>query len=385
MHSFDPYLLIPAGTGEEAESTIRFFRRHQPQATNFPCSYQKDFLPFRIRNVQGQPSDSKALFLQTICPAINILSVYNAYERMITRNLTSVILFFLQALFCNGHSHAQAPAGVQSYLETIDIRTGKRTVVYSTAGLLESPNWSKDGRYLLYNKQGRLYRYWLSDRITDELPFDSSLPANNDHGFSPDGSQLAISAGDGSSHIYTASAEGGPLRQLTGQSPSYWHGWSPDGKTLAFAGQRNGDFDIYTIPADGGPEKRLTREKGLDDGPDYSPDGQYIYFNSYRTGRMQIWRMKADGSDPEQLTDDRYANWFPHPSPNGNQVVFLSFTEDQQQEHPFGRNVQLRLLDIVSQTVRDLTPVFFGGQGTINVPSWSPDGRRLAFVSYRIP
>nr|WP_295866823.1 hypothetical protein [uncultured Chitinophaga sp.] len=304
---------------------------------------------------------------------------------MITRTLASVISLFLQAFLCTGYSHAQAPAGVHSYLETIDIRTGKRTIVYSAAGLLESPNWSKDGRYLLYNKNGRLYRYWLSDRITDELPFDSTLQANNDHGFSPDGSLLAISSGDGGSRIYTAPAEGGPLRQLTSQSPSYWHGWSPDGKTLAFVGQRHGDFDIYTIPADGGPEKRLTREKGLDDGPDYSPDGQHIYFNSYRTGRMQIWRMKADGSEPEQLTDDRYANWFPHPSPNGQQVVFLSFMEDQQQEHPFGRNVQLRLLDIVSQTVRDLTPVFFGGQGTINVPSWSPDGRRLAFVSYRIP
>jgi Tol biopolymer transport system component len=147
-------------------------------------------------------------------------------------------------------------------------------------------------------------------------------------------------------------------------------------------GRRDGEFDIYTIPASGGEEKRITTCKGLDDGPDYSPDGAFIYYNSFCSGRMQIWRMRPDGSGAEQLTSDAYANWFPHPSPDGRWVVFMAFLEDQGQDHPFGRQVKLRLMDVRDRSVRDLTPPFFGGQGTINVPSWSPDSRKVAFVSF---
>ncbi len=127
------------------------------------------------------------------------------------------------------------------------------------------------------------------------------------------------------SYIYTGSINGGPLKKITDQSLSYWHGWSPDGQTLAFVGRRNDDFDIYTISVNGGQEIQLTTEKGLDDGPDYSPDGRYIYYNSFRSGSMQIWRMDADGKNPVQLTNDQYANWFPHPSPDGKYLVILNF------------------------------------------------------------
>ncbi|CAL1518796.1 hypothetical protein [Chitinophaga sp. MM2321] len=307
-------------------------------------------------------------------------------------------LLTLSVSICTGilsmSTYAQAPHKISSFLETIHVITGERTVVYSDSTHFEAPNWSKDGKYLLINKKGKLHKVWLHNGRMEEMPFPPGLAANNDHGISPDGHMLAISSGvveaddplrhTGSSVIYTASVNGGELKRLTQQSPSYWHGWSPDGHTLAFVGKRNGDFDIYTIPVTGGDEKQLTSAKGLDDGPDYSPDGKYIYFNSYRTGRMQIWRMDADGQHPVQLTNDQYANWFPHPSPDGKQVVFLSFIDDQGEDHPFGKNVQLRILDVATQAISDLTPVFFGGQGTINVPSWSPDGKQVAFVSYRL-
>lgn len=153
---------------------------------------------------------------------------------------------------------------------------------------------------------------------------------------------------------------------------------------MAYCAERNGNYDIYTIGVDGGTEKRLTSTEGLDDGPDYSPDGKYIYFNSYRTGHMQIWRMLADGSNPEQLTFDENSNWFAHPSPDNKSIVYIAYTSDEKQAHLFGKQVKLRLMDTKTKAIKDLTPVFFGGQGTINVPSWSPDSQKIAFVSYAV-
>ena len=182
--------------------------------------------------------------------------------------------------------------------------------------------------------------------------------------------------------IYTLPVAGGTPKLVTPNGPSYWHGWSPDGKTLAYCAERDGEFDIYTIPADGGAETRLTTAKGLDDGPEYSPDGKHIYFNSDRTGRMQIWRMKADGTEQEQVTDDEFNNWFPHPSPDGRQLVFLSYEKDVK-GHPANKDVTLRMMTLGTKKI-DVLGRFLGGQGTVNVPCWSPDGRRIAFVTYQL-
>ena len=211
------------------------------------------------------------------------------------------------------------------------------------------------------------------------------LRCNNDHGISPDSTELAISdnsQGDHHSLVYIVPVGGGTPRRITEKSPSYWHGWSPDGKTLAFVGQRDEEFDIYTIPATGGQETRLTTAKGLDDGPEYSPDGKYIYFNSERTGHMQIWRMKVDGSEQEQVVSDDLNNWFPHISPDGQWMVFLTYGADVK-GHPENKDVMLRLMSLVDNKITVLAKLF-GGQGTINVPSWSPDGKQLAFVSYML-
>lgn len=267
-------------------------------------------------------------------------------------------------------------------LETIAIASRDRRVVLSLTNHLEAPNWSPDGRHFVYNSGGRLFRLPVGGGEAQPIETGFANRCNNDHGFSPDGRRLAISdqSQSGKSLIYILPAGGGLPRQVTSVGPSYWHGWSPDGETLAYCAEREGEFDVYTIPAAGGEERRLTTAKGLDDGPDYTPDGRWIYFNSDRTGLMQIWRMRPDGTGQEQVTHDDFNNWFPHPSPDGKWIVFLSY-EKSVVGHPANQKVWLRLMPLKGGPVQELARLF-GGQGTINVPSWSPDSRELAFVSY---
>ncbi|HLZ53517.1 MAG TPA: TolB family protein [Verrucomicrobiae bacterium] len=276
------------------------------------------------------------------------------------------------------------PAVVESALETVEVASTDRQVVYHTRDHIEAPNWSRDGKYFYFNSKGRIYQLPVKGGTPEPLNTGGQTQCNNDHGISPDGQRLAISdqSGDGKSHVYVLPISGGKPRLITKLAPSYWHGWSPDGKTLAYCAERKGEFDIYTIPAKGGKEKRLTTAPGLDDGPDYSPDGKYIYFNSERTGLMQIWRMKPDGSDQEQVTTDDYNNWFAHPSPNGRWIVFLSYAREVK-GHPPGQDVMIRLMSLANGKIQVLAKLY-GGQGTINVPSWSPDSRNLAFVSYQM-
>ena len=285
---------------------------------------------------------------------------------------------------------------IRSTLLTVDIGTRHVDTVLAMDRHFEAPNWSPDGRYFVVNSGGRLYRVTPSGKRLEEIPTGFATRLNNDHGFTPDGKFFILShhaaehvedpAQDWlASSVYVMPVDGSAApRKVTSKAPSFWHGVSPDGGTLAYVGRRGGEWDIYAIPTAGGEERKLTSCRGLDDGPDYSHDGAFIYYNSFCSGRMQIWRMRSDGSGPEQLTRDRYSNWFPHPSPDGRWLVYLAYLEDQGEAHPFGRQVKLRLMNLHDHSIRDLTAPFFGGQGTINVPSWSPDSRRVAFVAYAV-
>lgn len=277
-------------------------------------------------------------------------------------------------------------SAVESTLEIFSLDDRSRRVVYRAPHHFEAPNWSRDGSSLLINASGRLYTVPLAGGVEPRLlDCGFAVRCNNDHGYSPDGRQIVISdETHGPSRIYVVPAEGGEPRLITPAAPSFWHGWSPDGRTLAYCAGRdsNSAYDIYTIPVSGGSERRLTDSPALDDGPDYTADGTTIYFNSARTSSMRIWRMRPDGSEQQQVTfDDEYGDWFPHPSPDGRWLVFLSY-DHAVQGHPPNQHVCLRLMPLAGGAPEVLVRLF-GGQGTLNVPSWSPDSRSFAFVSYR--
>jgi TolB protein len=279
---------------------------------------------------------------------------------------------------------ADAKRVTESTLEIVDVETGERQIVYRARAHFEAPNVSRDGSTLLFNQGGLLYTIPAAGGQPTRMDTGTVNGCNNDHGYSPDGRLVALSCGPrGESRVHVVAASGGQPTLLTELTPSYWHGWSPDGQLLAYVARRNDDYDIYTVPVTGGAERRLTTERGLDDGPDYTADGQWIYFNSERSGIMRLWRMKADGSQQEQVTsDEAYADWFPHPSPDSRHLVWLSY-DASVTGHPANKDVVLRIRPLAGGQTRILARLF-GGQGTINVPSWFPDSRRLAFVSYRL-
>jgi Tol biopolymer transport system component len=285
---------------------------------------------------------------------------------------------------------------IGAQLQILNVFTGQLSLVHSSPEQFEAPNWRADGK-LLVNVSGPGPNKGLLktfDRTTGEMgAFDTGFANrnNNDHVLSFDGKMLGISHhtadANGRSVVHKLPATGGTPVRVTKNAPSYFHGWSPDGAWMVFTGGRKekpdgpDKYDIYKISPDGGDEVRLTTAAGLSDGPEFSPDGKYIYFNSTRTGLMQLYRMKTDGTEQEQLTNDEFNNWFPHISPDGKWIAFVSFNQDvKAEEHPYYKHVYIRLMPIEGGKPRVIAYVF-GGQGTMNVPSWSPDSTRIAFVS----
>lgn len=274
---------------------------------------------------------------------------------------------------------------IGSHIEVVDVGSGQRKVLFSEPKSLQAPNWTPDDKSLIYNCEGLIYRFDIATQKTEVLNTDFVKHNNNDHVLSFDGKMLGLSSSSGDpkfgSMIYTVPVGGGIPKQITPIGPSYLHGWSPEGKWLTYTAQRNNVYDIYKVRSKGGKEIRLTHTDGLDDGSEYSPDGKHIFFNSTRTGKMQLWRMKSNGKEQVQLTDDAYNNWFPHISPDGKWIVFLSYPpEVAADDHPFYQHVYLRKMP-VSGGKPVVIAYFYGGQGSINTPSWSPDGKKVAFVS----
>lgn len=301
----------------------------------------------------------------------------------------------VEAKFSNVRIIKPAPPGFQPYqdyigsnIEVMNLRSGGRKIIYQAPDSVQAPNWTRDGTSLIYNRNGLLYLFNLQTGEHSVLETGPATANNNDHVLSWDGSRIAISNhvatdnNQSTAFVLPITGSETPTQVTgTGKGHSFLHGFSPDDTHLVFTGERGGQPDIWRVNLETGVETQLTNEKSLDDGSEYSPDGQHIYFNSVRTGTMELWRMKADGTEQTQLTDDEYNNWFPHVSPDGKQIVFLSFMSDiDPATHPFYRQVYLRRMPIEGGKPTVVAYVY-GGQGTINVPSWSPDGKYVAFVS----
>ena len=277
---------------------------------------------------------------------------------------------------------------IGSNLEILDLNSGNSKIVYHSTEAIQAPNWTNDGKTLIYNSKGLLYKFDIASRKSSVIETGYANNNNNDHVLSWDGKKIGTS-----SHVATDNHKSTlfllPIKgtkkpeqiTATGAGAAYLHGFSPDDKKMIFTAERNGDPDIFSIDLRSKQEVQLTHTPGLDDGSEFSPDGKYIYFHSNRTGLMQLWRMLPDGTKQEQLTYDNYNNWFPHISPDGKKIVFISFMTDiDPGDHPFYRHVFLREMSIDSGEVK-IVAYLYGGQGTINVPSWSPDSAKIAFVS----
>lgn len=275
-------------------------------------------------------------------------------------------------------------------LETMTVADGKRKVIYEKPGRFEAPNWMPDNERLLFNMDGSLYTIAIQGGEPEKLNTGFANRNNNDHGISFNGKLLAIShhregLPGGGSTVYVLPVEGGTPKMVTEETPSYFHGWAPNNKEVVYVATRPGNptYDIYKKPIDGGKETALTRTGPGEhvDGSEYTPDGKHIYYNGSQSGTMQIWRMKPDGSAPEQITFDENNNWFPHISPDGKWIVYISFPPDiPVNSHPSYKRVTLKLMPASGGAPRTIA-YLYGGQGTVNVPSWSPDSKSIAFVS----
>jgi TolB protein len=325
---------------------------------------------------------------------MNVLSNHLRSSRKLT-----AIAFLVLASTLSARAQGSEPH-LRSRVFIYNMHDGSSHLVYTADTIWEAPNWSPDGKYLIANSGGGIYKFVLMQDGTAEpqkLALTDDYRCNNDKALSPDGTKLAFSASTTTSkgsQVFLADADGNNVKLMVSETPSYFHGWSPDNKTLAFVAQRNGSgqYDIYATPAAGGAETQINSNIHQDDGPDYSPDGKWIYINSDRSGKEAIWRFPATGAGhndekAQMVVSDALEDWFPHISPDGKKMVYIGYPAGTPTHNPRTVHIELKLAEVshgnVSAPKKTLVEAI-GGQGTMNVNSWAPDSMRFAYVTYEV-
>ncbi len=261
-------------------------------------------------------------------------------------------------------------------------------VLFDTDELhIEAPNWSLDGTSLYVNGNGRLWALDVTAPESDrfEIEYDGLPSINNDHVLDPDG-PIFLSAMDG--HIYRAALSGGAVKRVT-TNDGRWHflhGVSPDGQRLAYV--EISDFgqpgNLVVAPVSGGPLSHVTRAAAFGR-PRVVTGRLWIYFNTEaftdQPGHAQLARIADSGGRTERLLRSETVDWFPHLSPDGAYASYISFPAGTL-GHPADLDVEVTVVSTDDWTTPICRYQLFGGQGTLNVNSWSPDSTKFAFIAY---